>query len=47
MMVPRQLWSFSDRLLLEGKFGHFAYLHVPDVITRWHSAWHIIKTELV
>ena len=38
MMVPRQLWSFSDCLLLEAKFGKFAYLHLPDVRTRWHSA---------
>lgn len=38
MMAPRQLWSFSDCLLLEVKFGNIAYLHVPDVITRWHSA---------
>lgn len=38
MMVPRQLWIFSSGLLLEVKFGNIAYLHVPDVITRWHSA---------
>ena len=37
-MVPRQLWRFSCGLLLEVKFGYFAYLHVPDVISRWHSA---------
>ena len=38
MMVLRQLWSFSGGLLLEVKFGQTAYLYVPDVITRWHSA---------
>ncbi len=41
MVVPRQLlrlWSFSEGLLLEVKFGKIAYLHVPDVIIRRHSA---------
>lgn len=37
-MVPRQLWRFTCGLLLEAKFGNFAYLHVPDVISRWHGA---------
>lgn len=36
-MVPRQLWRLSFGLLLEVKFGKWAYLHVPDVISRWHG----------